>query len=301
MQITLTGSLGHIGAPLAKTLLADGHALTVVSSSPERRATIEALGAKAAIGRLQDADFLTDAFRGADAVLTLAPPANYFDHDLDLLAYFRRLGGSFAEAAQSSGVRRVVNLSSIGAHLEHGNGILRGTYYVEQSLDALPTAVSVTHLRPTEIYYNLYGQLPLLRTHGILSGNLAPDDANVWVAPADIAAAAAEELTRATAAGQRYVRYVASDEVTYAELAATIGAAIGKPDLPWVQVADEQLADSLAGVGMQPAIARQMAEMYAAIHTGLLYEDYRANPPAALGQVKVADFAQDFAAAYRQA
>jgi uncharacterized protein YbjT (DUF2867 family) len=85
----------------------------------------------------------------------MVPPNNYFDLNLDLLAYYRRLGNNYARAIEQSGVKRVVNLSSIGAHLEKGSGILLGAHDVEQILNKLSLDVAITHLRPTSFYYNL--------------------------------------------------------------------------------------------------------------------------------------------------
>jgi uncharacterized protein YbjT (DUF2867 family) len=298
MNITLTGSLGHIGKPLTKKLIAGGHTVTVISSNSARSKEIVAAGAAPAIGTLQDVDFLASAFKGAEVVYTLAPPANYFDHDLDLLGYFQTLGSSFAEAIRQAEIKRVVNLSSIGAHLDKGNGILEGTYHVEQRLNNLPENVSVTHIRPTEIYYNLFQFIDLIKNQGIIGSNLAEDNVNVWVSPQDIAACVAEEIS--TLSSGRKVRYVASDELTYQAVADTLGLAIGKPDLRWVMITDERLIESLKGAGMKPDIAEKMAEMYAAIRSGLLYEDYRMHQPETLGRVKMKDFAREFAAVYQQ-
>ncbi len=68
MNIVLTGSLGNIGKPLAAELLQKGHHVKVISSTPERAADIEAMGAEAAIGTMQDPGFLTETFKGADIV-----------------------------------------------------------------------------------------------------------------------------------------------------------------------------------------------------------------------------------------
>ncbi|MGB3468807.1 MAG: NAD(P)H-binding protein [Cyclobacteriaceae bacterium] len=298
MKIILTGSLGRIGKPLAKMLVDNDHTVTVISSSPERSMEIEEIGALPAIGSLQDTDFLSSCFEGADVVYTMVPPANYFDHELDLVGYFRTLGAGFATAIGKTGVNRVVNMSSIGAHMANGNGILEGTYQVEKTLDALPEEVAVTHIRPTEIYYNLYNSIDLIKGHGIMAGNLAGNDVNVWVSPEDIASVTVEEIINASTG--RKVRYVASDELTYDEMAGILGNAIGKPDLKWVQISDSQLSESLINVGMQPAIAEKMTEMYAAIHSGLLYEDYRKHTPDELGKVKMKDFARDFVASYHR-
>ncbi|MEM6765487.1 MAG: NAD(P)H-binding protein [Bacteroidota bacterium] len=297
MRITLTGSLGHIGRPLTEKLIAQGHAITVISSNPKRSKEISALGAIPAIGKLQDTNFLVTAFKGSDLVYTLVPPANYFDPELDLLEYFIKMGSSFAEALRQTEVKRVVNLSSIGAHLEKGNGILEGTYHVENSLNNLPDEVVITHVRPVEIYYNLFQYVELIKSAGVMSSNLAADDVNVWVSIEDIADSIVKEVN--SLPNGRKVQYVASEEVTYKELARTLGLAIGKPNLKWVQITNDELQARLIEVGMQPKIAEKMVEMYASIHSGLLYEHYNQNKPETFGKVKLKDFARNFATAYQ--
>lgn len=74
MKITLTGSLGHISRPLTAILVQQGHQVTVISSKADRAAAITQFGAIPAIGSVEDADFLTSAFTGADAVYTMVPP-----------------------------------------------------------------------------------------------------------------------------------------------------------------------------------------------------------------------------------
>jgi len=115
------------------------------------------------------------------------------------------------------------------------------------------------------------------------------------VDPKDIAAAAAEELE--TPAAGRTVRYVASDERTASETAHILGA-IGKPDLKWATFSDEQTQGSMEEKGMPPHIATGLVEMFAAIHSGILREDYELHKPTAMGKVKLEDFAKEFAAAF---
>ena len=74
MNSIVTGSLGNISKPLATELVQQGHAVTVISSQPAKQADIEALGTRAAIGSLEDADFLARTFAGADAVYAMVPP-----------------------------------------------------------------------------------------------------------------------------------------------------------------------------------------------------------------------------------
>lgn len=298
MKITITGSLGHIGKPLTQELVQKGYTVTVISSNPEKQKDIEAIGAISAIGSLEDVDFITSSFAGADVVYCMVPPANYFDRSLDLLGYYRKLGNNYAKAIKQTGVKSVVNLSSIGGHLDKGNGILLGAHHVENILNELSSDVAITHIRPTEFYYNLLPQVHSAKNNGFIASNIGNEVVNSWVSPKDIASAIAEEIT--TPLSGRKVRYVASEELTYNELASVLGEAIGKPDLKWVKLTDEQMLDGLIAVGMQPKIAAGLTEMYAAVNSGLLYEDYNLHKPIIMGKIKAKDFAKDFATGYNQ-
>jgi uncharacterized protein YbjT (DUF2867 family) len=295
MKITITGSLGHIGLPLTKDLIQKGHSVTVISSKAEKQRDIEILGAKAAIGSVEDIHFLTDSFSGADAVYTMVPPGNFIDPGLDLMAYSRRIGENFAEAILRSGVKQVVHLSSIGAHLEKGSGLILCHHAVEVILNRL-SGVAITFIRPVGFYYNLYGFVPIIKKEGVISANYGADEMLIWVSPIDIASAIAEEIVISLT--ERKVRYVASDELTGNETASILGNAIGKPDLKWILVSDEQRKISLEAAGLNPRIAAGLVEMFASQHSGLLTEDYYRNKPALMGKVKMIDFAKEFAAAF---
>ena len=58
MKIIVTGSLGNIGKPLTQELVQKGHQVTVISSNADKKEAIEKLGATAAIGSLEDVDFI---------------------------------------------------------------------------------------------------------------------------------------------------------------------------------------------------------------------------------------------------
>ncbi|MDO7877780.1 NAD(P)H-binding protein [Hymenobacter sp. ASUV-10] len=293
MKIILTGSLGNISLPLAQQLVQQGHTVTVISSKPDKQQAIEALGATAAIGSVDDAAFLAATFAGADAVYLMVPP-NFTV--ADSRAYHRRLGYIYAQAVQQAGVRRVVQLSSWGAHLTEGSGGIIGTHDVEEILAQVP-GLDLTRLRPTSFYSNMFSFIGMIKAVGAIGVNYPGSTRVAFVHQRDIATAAAEELTRpATAPGLR-VRYVASDERTADEVAAALGAAIGRPTLPWRALTDEQMQHNLTQHGLPADRAQEIVDIYASIRTGRLSEDYKQHKPT-LGQVKLEDFAQEFAAAF---
>jgi len=299
MKIIVTGSLGHISKPLTQELVQKGHEVTVISSSPERKDAIEALGAKAAIGTMEDAGFLTATFTGADAVYVMETMGgnSYFDPNIDIMVAISKIGNNYKQAILETGVKRVVHLSSIGAHTDKGNGLLAFHYNVENILKTLPSDVSITFMRPVGFYYNLLGFINTIKTQGVIATNYGGDNKKPWVSTLDIAEAVAEELLSPFIG--RKVRYIASDEISCNELASLLGAAIGKPDLKWVVIPDEQLLNGMIAGGMNPKIAAGMVEMNASGQTGALYEDYFRNRPA-LGNHKLKEYAKEFAFVYNQ-
>ena len=291
MNIVITGSLGHIGKPLTEELAQKGHHVTVISSKPQKQADIEAAGATAAIGSVEDVAFLTAIFTGADAVFCLIPP-NFSEPDQ--VSYYSRIGDHYAQAIEQAGVKRVVDLSSYGAHLAKGTGFIVGSHQVENRLDALPD-VAVTHVRPGYFYYNLFGFAGMIQAAGFMGANYGGADKLVLVSPVDIAAAVADELT--TTGTSQPVRYVASDERTCNEVARVLGGAIGKPDLTWALISCEQMQQGLEANGVPAGAAAALVELGSATHSGILREDYDRHKPV-LGTVKLEDFALEFAAGF---
>jgi uncharacterized protein YbjT (DUF2867 family) len=292
MKIILTGSLGNIGKPLATELVQKGHTVTVISSKAKKQPEIEALGATAAIGSVDDAEFLAATFTGADAVYLMVPPSS---SEPDSRAYHQRVGGNYAQAIQQAGVQRVVQLSSWGAHRSEGIGGIIGTHDVEEILAKVP-GIALTHLRATSFYYNMFSFVGMIKAAGIIGVNYDGNTRVAFVHTLDIASAAADELTTPAING-RHVRYVASDERTANEVAQVFGAAIGRPDLQWVGFTNEQMRENLVRAGVPTSRVGDIVDIYASIGNGTLGEDYWQHRPT-LGRVKLEDFAQDFAAAF---
>lgn len=290
MKIIVTGSLGHISLPLTKQLVQNGHSVTVITSKSDKQKDIEALGAIAAIGSIEDVDFLTKTFADADAVYCMTPPNFY---EADQVAYYTRIANSYAKAITNAAVKRVVYLSSYGAHLEKGTGFIVGSHRGENILNELQ-GVNVTHVRPGFFYYNLLNFIPMIKVANIIGANYGGNDVLAMVAPEDIAVAVAEELA---ASASNKIRYVASDERSCNEVAGILGKAIDKPELPWLTFTDEQMHKGLEDNGVPAHIAANLVELGAASHSGILKEDFDKHKPV-FGKVKIENFAQEFAAAF---
>lgn len=327
MKIVLTGSLGNISKPLAKTLLKNGHQVTVISRQPERKNEIEALGAKAAIGTNFDLDFLITTFKGADVVYCMESlDSNQVLHDpdftfTDILSTIDKIVNNYKEAILQSGLSKVVHLSSIGAHTDKGTGFLLFHYHAERVLRSLPDSVSIKFMRPVSFYYNLLQFIPAIKImskgllgafmsirnyglagflsgkRGVILSNYGGNTINLLVSPHDIASVIAEEIEKPFEG--RTFRYIASEELTCEAEAKILGESIGKPFLKWAAVSDKQFLKAMIDMKMSPSIAKAFVETNRAGRTGELYEDYYRNRPI-LSKTKLRDFAPEFAQAYNK-
>jgi uncharacterized protein YbjT (DUF2867 family) len=300
MNIIITGSLGNIGKSLTPTLVQKGHNVTVITSKTERQKDIEALGAKTAIGRFQDADFLSKTFVGADVVYLMEAwegIGSIFDKDMDFPKAFNNIGHNYKKAVEQAGVKRVVHLSSIGAHTDKGTGSLYLHNMVENILRQLPDDVAIKFMRPVGFFTNLFRGMENIKTKGTIMSTYGGDKKEPWVSPLDIAAAIAEEIESPFEG--KTARYIASDEVSPNEIAQVLGNAIDNPSLKWMVVPDEQMHKGMLDMGMNAWIANGFIQMQAAQRDGSLYEDFYRNKPT-LGKVKLADFAKEFSVAYNK-
>ena len=298
MKIVITGSLGHISRPLAQELVQKGHSVTVISSKAERKSEIENIGAKAAIGSIADVDFLTTVFKGADIVYLMEPPFNFFDPDIDTEAYWVNIAKAYVRAIEHSGVTKVIHLSSIGAHTDKGVGMLAVHHRVEKILGALPPDVSIKTMRPVGFYYNMFSFIQTIKSQGAIVQNYKATYKEPWVSPLDIAVVIVEEMESPFEG--RSIRYIASDELTGDEIAQTLGKTIGIKDLKWTAIPDDQLLDGLLAAGFNPQAAKGLIAMNVARQdNGILFDDYNRHKPN-LGEVKLTDFAKEFAAVYKK-
>lgn len=293
MKYVITGAAGHISKPLTENLLAAGHEVTVIGRNAENLKSLTDKGAKAAIGSVEDVNFLKTAFAGADAVYLMIPP-QYAAMDLNA---YQKIGTDYAEAIKANNIKHAVSLSSVGAHLPSGVGPVSGLYLAEQELNKL-SDVNILHLRPGYFYLNLLANIPMVKTMNIIGGNYGDSDATMILShPNDIAQAATQALLNLSFKGHT-AQYLASDVRSTGDVAKILGNSINKPELPWVGFTDEQAYGGMVQAGMPEGMAAKFAEMGKAMRTGKMWEDFQKNPPQNFGSTKLEDFSNEFAAAY---
>jgi uncharacterized protein YbjT (DUF2867 family) len=292
----ITGGTGNTGQRIAETLLEAGKPVRVIGRSEERLRGLVDRGAQAAVGDLHDAEFLAGAFAGATAVYAMIPP-NYGAEDFR--AYQNQVADALVEGVRRGGVRRVVTLSSVGAHLPEGAGVVQGMHDMEQRFNAL-AGVDVLHLRATYFMENLFAQIGTVKQMGAFGGPVRADLRFPIVHTRDIAAVAARRLLNGGGSGVQVEFVLGAEDVDNHQVAKVLGAAIGRPELPYVEIPYTDFQQVLAGAGASPSVASLYVEFIRSMNEGRILEGARRTPENTTA-TRLQDFAPEFAGAYSAA
>jgi uncharacterized protein YbjT (DUF2867 family) len=118
MRVVIAGGHGQIALRLTRLLSADGHQVVGVVRNPDHEADIAAAGGQAAVLDLEQADVaaVAEVLAGADVAIFAAgagPGSGNARKD----TVDRGAAALFADAAEAAGVRRHIQVGSMGADL----------------------------------------------------------------------------------------------------------------------------------------------------------------------------------------
>ncbi len=269
MKYVITGATGNTGKRITIALLSAGHKVVAVSRDEAHLRSLVEEGATPAVGTLEDADFLAETFQGAQAIYALIPP-NF--QAPDFRAYQQSVAQAIVSGLRHSGVSHVVTLSSFGAH-RPDTGVVSGLYDFEQLLAESLPSLHVLHLRAGFFMENFFGMIPAVQHAGVLGGfPLPPNQPTAVVHTQDIAQMATDRLLKLDFSGQGHVAAAHSKDYTLTEAAAILGAAIGQPDLAYVQFSDDQFRSGMLQMGAKDSIIDGYITFGKAVANGALNE-----------------------------
>lgn len=256
------GANGRAGSEVAKALLAKGKAVRAVLRRPEQADAWQAAGAEAVIADMGDAAQVAAALEGAAGAFVLNPTPLRGDP----FASAEAVGRALAAGLRQAGTGRVVALSSVGAGLAEGTGVIGTLHRMERLLDG--TAPALTFLRAS-YFTETWGEVASVAAEtGTLPSFLDPAQAIPMVSTLDIGRVAADLLGEARA-GQRIVELAGPGDASADDVAAAFAEALGRP-VQAVLIPREARAGILMEAGADEAAAAPLVAMYDAIAAGLL-------------------------------
>lgn len=257
-KFLVIGSTGNVGGALVTELLEQGHQVRALVRDASR-AELLPTGIDIAVGDLNDAESLTAAATGVDGVffMQLEPvPAQ---------------AENMIKAARTTGVRRIVVLSSIGTVLEPlpviGAGIAaRDQVFRDSGLD-------ITYLRTNTLMPNALWWLDTIRAEGRVYDASDPGK-TVPVDTYDIARVAALALTWDGHAGHAYI-INGPQALTAREQVEILADVLGRP-IEFVPLTPEQFAQRSIEQGTPAEFAgavQNLDELFRAGRAGVISDD----------------------------
>ncbi|TPL90437.1 NAD(P)H-binding protein [Mesorhizobium sp. B2-3-12] len=219
----ITGTTGKVGGALARALLAAGERVRAVVRDAAKGQQWAALGCEVAIAAMEDAEALTEAFKGAEAAFVLPPPV--FDPEPGY-PEARAVIDSVVAALRAAKPRRVVCLSTVGADAVQDNLLSQRTM-MEAALTVLPMPLAI--LRPAWFLDNAAWDVTSARETGLIHSFLLPTDRALPMVAAQDVGRLAAELMRQHWTGSRIVELEGPSRVSPQDLAAAFATALGKP------------------------------------------------------------------------
>ena len=229
-----------------------------------------------------------------EAVYTLLPTDR---QSPDYQTRQKQVGEAIVKAIRESGVPYVVALSSLGADLSEGTGLIRGLHEQEERLRQLK-GTNVLLLRPVSFFENFYEYLGLVKHQGMIADSVAADLAMPMVATRDIADVAATALKARDWRGIVVRELLGQRDLTYAEATRILGQRIGKPDLAYIQLSYADMVEALVQAGLSKGFATLYVEMARAFNEGKVKAS---RTPENTTPTRFEDFAGELARVYETA
>ena len=265
-KIVILGATGTVGNKISAILLNEGHQVTLIARHTEKLEKFRELGATIVTADITDVDTLTTAFKAVDSAFILMPDNVKAENTR---AYQRQVTSKLIEAIQNSGIKYIVNMSSLGAHMHEGTGIMAGTGEQEVRLNQL-TEVNVLHIRSAYFMENLLRTIGVVKNMGINGTAADGDHAIPMVATQDVAKVAAGYLSSLDFNGKVVQAVMGPGNYSLRKFTSIIGKAIGKPDLAYVQFPVDQAKEAFLKNGFSPDFVDNLIEMGTAIKTGFM-------------------------------
>jgi uncharacterized protein YbjT (DUF2867 family) len=234
----IIGATGNIGSRVTQRLVDSGARPSVFVRSANKARALFGDHVDIHIGDFEKPNSsLTTALAGVDGIFLLTDGPDLEKRDR-----------AVAAAARHAGVRQVVKLSTLDVR----TGIGTGPWHARGEDAVRESGVAFTFIQAAGFMSNALGWSQSIRREGVLRSSTG-EGKIAFIHPDDIAAVATAALTARDHDGQALV-ITGRKALSYEEMAATIGRAIGKP-VGFEEISDGQAyRDAVEWAGKGPYV-----------------------------------------------
>ena len=252
MTFLITGATGDVGSRVVTRLLELGERPRVFMRDAEKARTRFGDHVDIFTGDIADSGSLRAALEGIDALFLVNTGPHIPVRD-----------EVAANAAKSAGVKHVVKLSSLDVE----QGLAIGAWHERGEAAVRASGVPFTFVQPTGFMSNLLKWAPSIKAEGVVRSSTG-DGRRPFIHSDDIAAVAAKALTTRAYDGES-LSITGPEALSFAEVTARIGAAIGRP-LIFQQISDEEARQRYSRISGSAEETEAHVALWRAIREGRL-------------------------------
>lgn len=253
-MIVVTGATGRTGSEVVRALLAQGSAVRAFVRDPAKARSLFGDAVDLVEGDFADPFSVRSAFDGVEQVfLSGADDPRRVEWETAAI-----------DVAASSGVGRIVKLSSIQAHPASPVAFWDWHGRIERHLAA--SGVPAVILRSSFFMSNVLAAADQVAAEGRLYAP-AGEARIAMVDPRDVGAAAAAVLAAADHVDRTYV-LTGPTAMTHDEVAAELSTVTNRT-IDYIDVPDDLAQQGMSRAGLPEVVAGQIVQVYAALRQGV--------------------------------
>jgi (4-alkanoyl-5-oxo-2,5-dihydrofuran-3-yl)methyl phosphate reductase len=246
----ITGATGSIGSLVAKRMLQQDIRPRILVRDIDKARRLYDDCVDITVGDLANGGSLAAALEGVEAMFLVNSGPDLAARD-----------GSAARAAFNAGVQRIVKLSTIDVEQGVGTGI----WHAQGEAAIRATGIGFTFVRPTGFMNNALFWAPSIKAGGVVR-SATGEGKIAFIHPDDIADAVAEALITPDY-NQESLSISGPAALSYAEMTAIIGQAIGRP-LRFEPTTEEEARTQMIANDDQPESVDYHLSIFRAIREG---------------------------------
>lgn len=256
MKIVIAAASGNIGRRAAQKVVQAGVETILLTRQPEKLADLAAQGATVKPISSDDPQGLIKLTQDADALFWVTPPKL---DALSLRDWYIQTAMAGARAVRENSIKRVVNISSLGAGASEDLGTVTFVGTVESIFNQ--TLSNVLHLRPGYFMENFLGQVKFIEQDNAVYFPYASDHDIPWISTDDIGDEAAKYLLDDRWAGQWTRNLMGPENLTLPETTAIVSRVLNR-SIEYVQVTVESIQQQLSLTGATPDVQRELGNLF---------------------------------------
>ena len=252
----IVGATGQVGSNLIKEIKENGFPVRAVVRNPEKLfdKTIETRTAD-----LLDLKQLTEAFKGGTTVFVLTPEN---PTSTDIIEDTKRIVENYKKAIQATGIKKVVALSCVGAHIDSNTGNVLMSRILEQTLDTLD--IQKIFIRPSYYFSNWLGYVETVEQYGVLP-TFFPEDLKIEMhSPIDLAKFIAKTITDTSTNNKVIYELTGQQKYSSLDVANTFSKLFNK-NVAVQSIPQEKWKETLLSVGFTDNTATNLSDMTQAV------------------------------------